>query len=91
MMEPVMIGDHVIYVDPIARQSNALVTNVFGPTCINVIVVDKNNDQTDTYGRKLRRYSSVTHKSVTPAHGNYWMKAGELPHPVVTGTAYEGA
>jgi hypothetical protein len=87
-MEPVTIGEHVIFVDPIARQCNALVTNVFGPTCINVIAVDKSEDQTDTYGRKLRRFTSVSHKSVTPAHGNYWMRQGEEPNPIVTGTAY---
>jgi hypothetical protein len=90
-MEPVEIGEHVVYVDPIARKYNALVTNVFGPTCVNVIIVEKSEAQTDSYGRKLKRFSSVSHKSTTPAHGNYWMRPGEEPNPIVTGTAYEEA
>lgn len=76
------VGDTVIYVDPVARQHNALVTAVHGPTCINAVYVSGEESMTDTYGRQIARQSSLCHKSVVGAHGNYYMLPGEEPNPV---------
>lgn len=74
------IGDHVVFVDSLGKERQALVTNVFGPynpeadefPCINVVFVNDDANQTDTYGRKLERLSSVVHVTRQYAHGNYW-------------------
>ena len=82
MNEPVKVGDPVIYVDPVAKQSHAIVTAVWGPTCINVVVVSDDDKKTDTYGRQIERHTSLSHVSSMPTHGNYWMRAGETPNPI---------
>lgn len=81
------VGSVVVYMDPVAKPMNALVTAVWGPTCINVVVMSDNEAETDTYGRQIKRFTSVSHKSVTPVHGNYWRWTDEEPNPVVTPSA----
>jgi hypothetical protein len=83
MEKKLEVGDLVVYVDPVAKPSNALVTAVWGPTCINVVAMSDNEAETDSYGRQIKRFTSVMHKSVTPAHGNYWRRPDEEPNPVV--------
>jgi hypothetical protein len=57
------------------------VTNCFGPLeskpSINVVVVNNDENQTDTYGRKIERFTSVVHESNQYAHGNYWKPVSE--------------
>lgn len=77
MDKPLEIGDHVMFVDPVAKPHNALVTAVWGPTCINVVLMNDDPNSQDVYGRQVERKTSVSHKSLTPAHGNYWMLPGE--------------
>jgi hypothetical protein len=71
----------VTYVDSLGRERPALVTNCFGPPesnpSINVVVVNDDENQTDTYGRKIERFTSVTHQSFQYAHGNYWKPISE--------------
>jgi hypothetical protein len=75
------IGSTVIYVDSLGRERNAIVTNCFGPLeskpSINVVVVNDDENQTDTYGRKIERFSSVVHEANQFAHGNYWKPISE--------------
>lgn len=75
------IGSHVIYIDTLGRERPALVTNMFGPLesnpSINVVFVNIDEDQTDSYGRKTERASSVVHHSHQYAHGNKWKPIGE--------------
>lgn len=75
------IGSRVVYVDSLGRERPALVTNCFGPLesnpSINVVVVNNDENQTDTYGRKIERFTSVTHQSFQYAHGNYWKPVSE--------------
>jgi hypothetical protein len=77
------VGDHVIYVDPVARQHDALVTAVWGPTCINIVYVSGDKTRDDTYGRQIERQTSLCHRSLSPAHGQYYMLYGDVPNPVV--------
>lgn len=75
------IGSHVIYIDTLGRERPALVTNMFGPLesnpSINVVFVNLDEDQTDSYGRKTERASSVVHHSYQYAHGNKWKPVSE--------------
>ncbi|MGR9441686.1 hypothetical protein [Rhizobium leguminosarum] len=68
-------GQQVIFVDPRGVQHPALVTAAWGPRCVNVVFVDLEDGQRDNYGQKLKRFTSVMHKSVQEAHGNYWHEA----------------
>ena len=72
----VKIGSHVIWHDPYGKPHNALVTAVWGPAdskpSINVVVLNDDEAQTDTYGRKLQRETSVVYEDSQSAHGRYW-------------------
>lgn len=71
----VRIGQHVKWVDPVGQPHDALVTNVFGSGAtpsINVVVINEDEDQTDNYGRKVQRETSVVHREGQQAHGRYW-------------------
>jgi hypothetical protein len=75
------VGSPVTFVDSLGRDRPALVTAVWGPPesnpSINVVVVNNDENQTDTYGRKIERFTSVVHKSNQYAHGNYWKPVSE--------------
>lgn len=75
------IGSPVVYIDSLGRERSALVTNLFGPLesnpSINLVVVNLDEDQTDTYGRKIERFTSVVHHSHQYAHGNKWRPISE--------------
>lgn len=71
----VKIGGHVTWHDEYGKPHDALVTNVHGPLphpAINVVVVNMDEGQTDTYGQKVQRETSVVHESSQYAHGRYW-------------------
>ncbi len=81
------VGGRVIYVDPVAVQHEALVTAVWGDPstcvpCINIVYVSSEEKMQDTYGRQIARESSLCHRSVNPAHGQYYMMPGDTPNPV---------
>lgn len=75
------IGSPVVYIDTFGNERPALVTNMFGPLesnpSINVVFVNDDEAQTDSYGRKIERASSVVHHSYQYAHGNKWKPVGE--------------
>lgn len=68
------IGQAITYVDEHQRPRAALVTHVgfdSPDTWINLVIVNLDEAQNDTYGRKTERRSSVPH--VAPGWtGNYW-------------------
>lgn len=74
----VKIGDHVIFVDPVSEERNALVTNVWAdPNSqtapgLNLVMIDKDDSRTDPYGRQIHRETSVVHESMQAAPGFYW-------------------
>jgi len=79
----VKVGELVHYVNPVGVPSNALVTAVWGPTCINVVIVSDDEKETDCYGRQIKRHTSCSHKAQLPqAHGNYWKFTDEELTPI---------
>lgn len=75
----VKIGDAVVYVDPLGKDRPALVTAVWAgeygstnPPGVNLVFIADDPARDDGYGRQLERATSVIHKSVQPAHGNFW-------------------
>ena len=73
----VEIGHPVIFVDERRVHHSALVTCLHGTSCINLVHVSTNAQETDNYGRQIKRASSVQHKSQTEAPGNYWISMRE--------------
>lgn len=88
-MKRVSIGDHIIYVDRVGRQQNALVTAVWGqyedgrfvddrgPT-INLLFISLNEAKRDDFGRQMERETSVAHKTNSTAPGFFWALPGEM-------------
>lgn len=66
------MGQAIKYVDEVGVEHDALVTAVWSPTCINLVVVDLQEGQTDSYGQKIKRETSQVHKSLQTAPGRYW-------------------
>lgn len=83
MERTVHVGDVVVYHDPSGKSSNALVTAVWGPTCINVIIVSSDETKQDNYGRQIERQTSMSHASVNMVHGFYWRFPDEEPNAYV--------
>jgi hypothetical protein len=75
-------GGHVIFVDTLGKDRQALVTAIHGPAdanpSINIVIVNDDDAQSDSYGNKIERFSSVVHQSAQYAHGNYWRFADEV-------------
>lgn len=71
-------GTACIYVDPRGQRYDALITEVWGAQCINLIYVNDVEGQKDNYGQKMLRSTSVMHGNIQQAHGNYWLLPGEL-------------
>lgn len=70
------------YFDPRGREYAALITEVHGPQCVNLVYVNDVEGQQDAYGQKLLRSSSCMHGSIQQANGNYWLLPGEdRPEP----------
>lgn len=81
------VGGRVIYVDPVAVQHEAVVTAVWGDPsvsvpCINIVYVSQDKEMQDSYGRQIARQTSLCHRSVNPAHGQYFMMPGDTANPV---------
>jgi hypothetical protein len=70
------IGGVVTFTDTRGRDVPALVTAIHGPVntnpSINVVHVSLDEFQTDSYGIKTVRASSVVHVDNQSAHGNYY-------------------
>jgi hypothetical protein len=77
------VGDFVIWHDAVGTPHNAVVTAVWGPKCVNVVFVSKDESRTDNYGRQIERATSCVHKSMMALHGFYWRFTDEEPNPYV--------
>jgi len=66
------VGDMVTYTNPVGKSMPALVTAVWGQDCINLVFVDMTDGQTDSYGQKIGRESSLMRQSEGSAHGRFW-------------------
>jgi hypothetical protein len=69
------VGDHVVFVDPVGQEHNAIVIANWGQgdtPSLNVMFADPDESKTDSYGRQIARNTSVVHQSNQAAHGMYW-------------------
>ena len=66
------VGSACTYVDPTGKPRAAVITAIHGDKCCNVVFVNDDENQWDSYGRKIERSTSVMRKDVQQAHGNYW-------------------
>ena len=73
------IRSAVVYIDSRRNRHNALVTNVFGAACCNVLFVVDDSLKTDNYGRQTERATSVVHLSQNEARANCWCWPDEVP------------
>lgn len=87
ILRQVSVTDHVIFVDPLGKRRNALITAVWGEPyrqgneedgpiyypSVNLVIVTTDDAMSDTYGRQITRTTSVVHKGGQQAHGNYWL------------------
>ena len=78
-------GDVVCYVDPRGRPRLALVTTWWGegrsapgnePAC-NLVLVSDDESKKDPYGRQIERETSVVHRSMQGAPGNFWCRTSD--------------
>lgn len=76
------VGQVVIYHDEVGMPAPGLVTAVWSPSTINILIVSTDENKQDDYGRQIERFSSRTHKTYLNAHGNYWRFEDEEPNPI---------
>lgn len=69
-------GKACVFVDPTGNPHAAIITRVWGPQCINVAYVALDQGE-DGYGYKIWRSTSLMHRDIQQAHGNYWYFAEE--------------
>ena len=77
-------GEAIVYVDPVGKAHQALVTCPHGVNCVNLVYVSRDPDRKDTNGRQIERQSSSMHASVVPVWGNYWRYVDEPAKPTET-------
>lgn len=81
-MDP-KIGDVVVFHDTKGKAHNALITCVWSPTMVNLVIVSGDETRKDEYGRQIERPTSVAHVSITQAHGYYFRKPEEAAREYV--------
>lgn len=77
------VGEMVIWHDSVGKPHNALVTAVWGASCINVVFISSDESRQDSCGRQMERQTSATHKESQRVHGFYWRFTDEEPNPYI--------
>lgn len=74
------VGDAVVFIDENRVARDALITAVHDDTCVNLVLVNRNRDQQDTYGRQIERETSCQHRSLLGRPvGKFWRFRDEDP------------
>jgi hypothetical protein len=83
------VGAHIIYIDEYRRQHNAVVLIWWLPgkdspysedwAACNLVMADPDPQKEDSYGRQIRRETSVPHLTANPAKGCCWCWPDEAP------------
>jgi hypothetical protein len=76
------IGDMVQFFDERGVAHDALLTCIHGndgiettpDTCVNLVMVAKDESKTDPNGRQIERRSSVVYRTHQSAHGMFWQE-----------------
>lgn len=72
------VGVAVVFVDERGEERWALVTAVWGPAdspsspAVNLCLVSSDEDEVNPAGRALTWRTSIVHRSLQAAPGNYW-------------------
>lgn len=80
-MTEVSLGQTVIFCDPEGNDHEALVTAVWSQECVNVVYVSPDESETDSYGRQIKRSTSVPRGNRPWVHGNYFRTVDEEKIP----------
>lgn len=75
------VGKHIIFVDRKGKDCDALITAVWGPSCINVIIVSDDESRQDGYGRQTIHETSVPRMSETTPYGYHFRFTDEEKMP----------
>ena len=77
-------GQAVKYLDELRIERDAVVTAVWSPTCINIVIVSKDESKQDSYGRQIERETSLMHQSTQGEYaiGKCWRFVDEVALPV---------
>lgn len=77
----VEVGQHIIFVDRTGNDCDALITTVWGPTCINVVIVSRDEARQDGYGRQIIHETSVPRMSENTPYGYHYRFTDEEKMP----------
>lgn len=81
MSSDLRVGGPVVFTDAGGVDRDALVTAVWSPECINLVLVSPDESRGDSYGRQIERETSVSkYEKGRTAHGFCWRLPGE-PKP----------
>jgi hypothetical protein len=71
-----VVGDAVVYTDPVGVEHVALVTAYWGGDrpngALNLVYVSSDDSKRDPNGRQIERDTSVSRQSENTAHGRHW-------------------
>jgi len=77
------VGKPVVWHESDGTACDALVTTVWGPTMVNLVIVSVDENKQDGYGRQIERRTSCQHGSINQVHGFYWRFPDEDPNPYI--------
>jgi hypothetical protein len=80
-MRTPVVGEPVKWHDPRGVEHDALITAVWTPECVNLILVSGDESKTDQYGRQIERQTSSSYKDANRVHGFYWRFPEDEPNP----------
>ena len=68
------VGDVIEYIDPLGKSHRALVTANWGGAMEsrNLVYVSDDEAEHDSYGRQIKRDTSVVHEDHQAAPGRFW-------------------
>lgn len=84
-MKDVNVGDAIVYHEPDGTGKNGIVIAVWsqGPSyCLNLVTIEDDPARDDSYGRQIKRPTSISYKDNMPVHSNYWRWPEDEPNPV---------
>ena len=74
------LGISVKFHDMYGTAHDALITAVHKARKVNLVIVDKDNANSENHGLKLEKFILVPHKSMTMEHGFYFRYHDEEPN-----------
>jgi hypothetical protein len=76
-----VVGEPVKWHNSLGVEHDALITAVWTETCVNLVVVSKDEAKTDQYGRQIERQTSCSYKNSNQVYGYYWRFSEDEPNP----------